>query len=72
MTRRALLLAPFLRPPRAGVHLKGRLDSTDSEQTERIANFGKACALIVHDQALWNAMVPMLGAEVQFSLFTTG
>lgn len=72
MTRRALLLAPFLVPSkaRAGVHLHGRLDSTQTEQSERITNFGKACAIVVNDQALWDAMVPLLNRDVQFSLFT--
>ena len=74
MTRRALLLTPFLfstkAEARAGVHLHGRLDSTQTEQSERIANFGTACAIVVHDQALWDAMVPLLNRDVQFSLFT--
>jgi len=73
VNRRAFLLAPFLLPSKAeaaGVHLHGRLDSTQTEQSERIANFGTACAIVVNDQALWDAMVPLLNRDVQFSLFT--
>lgn len=55
---------------RTGVHLTGRLDATESEQTEHIANFGKALALVVRDRALWDQVAPMLGREVQISIFT--
>ena len=53
---------------RAGVHLTGRLDATEAEHQEMYANFGKACALIVNDKALWDAIKPMLGTTVTLSL----
>jgi len=72
MTRRALLLLPFLcatKAEAAGVHLTGRLDSSETEAPERIASFGKACAIFVNDDALWNSLQPLLGKDVQLSIF---
>jgi hypothetical protein len=76
MTRRDLLLtaiglsaAPSRAFAKAGVHVTGRLDSTDSERTEKIANFGKAFAIIVNDDALWHALSPMLNTDVNISIF---
>lgn len=77
MTRRALLMTAIggtatasRVTARTGVHLIGRLDATESERTERLANFGKALALVVNDRALWDQIAPMLGREVQISIFT--
>lgn len=50
-----------------GVHLRGRLDKGRAPQ---MAEFGDVLTLEVQDIALWNAIVPILGVDVQFSLFT--
>lgn len=73
MTRRALLMTLIGVPITAktvtahnGVHLRGRLDKGRAPQA---AVFGDVLTLEVQDVALWNAITPMLGADVQFSLF---
>lgn len=82
MTRRTLLLA-LLGAPMAvkimtahnGVHLRGRLDKGRLPQTARFSEalefdiHDGAITLEVYDIALWNAITPMLGSDVQFSLF---
>lgn len=55
---------------RAGVHLTGRLDATETERVEQTVNFGKACAIFVNDPAMWAAVQPLIGSEVQFSMWT--
>lgn len=74
MTRRTLLLALIGAPLTAkivtahdGVHLRGRLNKSRIPQ---VAVFGEVLTLEVQDIALWNAITPMLGRDVQFSLFT--
>lgn len=80
MTRRAFLATvcgvPMLGTTvpalgmRAGVHLTGRLDATETELSEHTVNFGKACAIFVNDEALWTSLQPLIGPEVHISIFT--
>jgi hypothetical protein len=53
----------------SGVHLTGRLDATETERSEQMANFGKACAIVVNDKALWASLEPLLNSTVQLSIF---
>lgn len=74
MTRRALLLAPFLlatpAEARTGFHATGRLTATDDERIQGYFQFGTEMMIAAKPKTEpYRLLTAMVGTEVQISVF---
>jgi hypothetical protein len=72
VTRRRVLgliglstILPTVGEAQSGFSLRGRLDATGTERSERTVNFGKSFAWIVNDAALWAEIEPLIDSNVR-------